>query len=186
LAKKRRSVPRSPGKRQTSKRSSPTERQLALKRLNSPVVVPPLPAGGYRERADAAVLAWIDDIFRYYGIDPTSPDRWEQAFWFLAPRAFPNFRLVGSVRTGRAKETAKRAALLVEFEGQARKRGSKYKNFLTDYPATCRAAGVKTANGLKAAINKAKRERKIEREGFELYLRDCAARALGIPSLISY
>src|SRR5215469_3839574 len=57
-----------------------------------PAVVPPLPAGDYRERADAAVLAWIDDIFSYYGIDPASPDRWEQAFWFLAPRAFPNFR----------------------------------------------------------------------------------------------
>jgi hypothetical protein len=132
------------------------------------------------------VLAWIDDIFSYYGIDPASPDRWEQAFWFLAPRAFPNFRLVGSVRMGRTKETARRAELLIAFEGSRRKRGSKYKSFLADYPATCRDAGVKTINGLKAAIIKAKRERKSEREGLELYLRDCAARALGIPSAISF
>jgi hypothetical protein len=126
------------------------------------------------------VLAWIDDIFRFHGIDPASPDRWEQVFWFLALRAYPNFRLIGFAQIGRAKATAKRADLLIAFEGARRKRGSKYKHFLADYPATCRAAGVKTIPGLKAAITKARRERKSEREGLELYLRDCAARALGI------
>jgi hypothetical protein len=199
LAKKRKKARRSPNRRRTSKRSSPATpasplqqwinspaKRALWKRINSAAVVPPLPAGGYRERADAAVLAWIDDIFRYYDIDPASPERWEQGFWFLAARAFPNFRLVGSVKTGRTKETARRAELLIAFEGSRRQRGSKYKNFLADYPATCRDAGAKTINGLKAAILKAKRERRIEREGLELYLRDCAARALGIPSPISF
>ena len=102
-----------------------------------------------------SVLAWIDDIFRYYDIDPTTPDRWEQGFWFLAARAFPNFRLVNSSRIGRTKATAKRADLLIEFEGSRRKRGSKYKHFLADHAAVCCAAGVKTINGLKAAILKA-------------------------------
>ena len=159
------------------------KRQLALlKRIISPVIVP---ANDHR-RADAVLQAWANNIFRYYDIDPASPERWEQGFWFLAARAFPNFRLVGSVKTGRTKETARRAELLIAFEGSRRQRGSKYKNFLADYPATCRDAGAKTINGLKAAILKAKRERRIEREGLELYLRDCAARALGIPSPISF
>jgi len=53
------------------------------------------------------VLSWIDDIFRYYDIDPSSPGRWEQAFWYLAPKAFPNFRLVNSIGTGAPKKTVK-------------------------------------------------------------------------------
>jgi hypothetical protein len=155
-----------------------TPGELLWRRISRPAVVPRLPVFDYRERADAAVLAWIDNIFRYYDIDPKSPNRWEQVFWFLAPRAFPNFRLVDSARLGRTKATARRAELLIAFEGQARKRGSKYKNFLADYPATCRAAGVKTVYGLKDAILEAKRERKIEREGLDLLLRDAAMRVL--------
>src|SRR5262249_15732740 len=88
---------------------------------------------------------------------------------------------------GRPKATAQRAELLIEFEGyQTRKRGSKYKHFLADHAAACRAAGVKTINGVKAAILKAQRERQDERHGLELLLRHATAPALGInihPSL---
>jgi hypothetical protein len=95
--------------------------------------------------------------------------------------AFPHFRVVPSAGTGRPKKTAQRAELLIEFEGyRTRKRGSKYKHFRADHPAGCQAAGVKTVKGLKEAILKAKRERRIERQGLELLLRDAAARALGI------
>jgi hypothetical protein len=141
------------------------------RRINSPAIVPSEPAYDYQERADAAVLAWINDIFRYYDIDPTSPDRWEQVFWFLAPRAYPNFRVVDSAaEVGRRKATAKRAKLLREFEGyQTRKRrpGSKYKHFLDAHAPVCGAAGIKTVNGLKDAILEAKRERKIKRQRSE-------------------
>jgi hypothetical protein len=142
------------------------KRQIALlKRINSPVIVP----AGDARRAEDAVLAWINDIFRYYDIDPTSPDRWERVFGFLAVRAFPDFRLIQSAPVGRPKATAKKAELLIEFEGyQPRKRGSKYKHFLADRAAACGAAGVKTIPGLKTAIRNAKRDRKIERETLEL------------------
>ena len=164
------------------------KRQLALrgnrvlwKRINSPAVVPCLPANDYRERADAAVRAWIDDIVRYYDIDPSSPCRWEQAFWFLAARAFPNFRLINSTRTGRPKATAQRAELLSKFEGyRTPQRGSKYKHFLADQGAACREVGISRPDALKQAIMKARREREIERRAHELLLHDAAARALGI------
>jgi hypothetical protein len=156
------------------------KRQLALwKRIISPVIVP----ANDDRRADAVVQAWINNIFRYYDIDPTSPDRWERVFWFLAPRAFPDFRLIKSAPVGRQKATAKKAELLIEFEGyQARKRGSKYKHFLADHAAACGAAGVKTINGLKAAILKAKRERKIENQSpLELLLARMSLRGLSDP-----
>jgi hypothetical protein len=142
------------------------KRQIALlKRINSPVIVP----ANDIQRADAIVQARINNIFRYYNIGPTSPDRWEQVFWHLALRAFPDFRLVQSAEPGRPKATAKRAELLFKFEDyQTPKRGSKYKHFLVDHPAACGAAGVKTIPGLKAAIIKAKRECKIERQTLEL------------------
>ena len=157
------------------------KRQLALfKRIISPVIVP----AGDTRRAEAAVLAWINNIFRYLDIDPSSPGRWEQAFWYLAPRAFPDFRLIQSAPVGRQKATAKKVELLSEFEGyRTRKRGSKYKHFLADHAAACGAAGVRTINGLKAAILKAKRERKIEnqRRPLELFLARMSLRGLSDP-----
>jgi hypothetical protein len=125
------------------------------------------------------VLAWINNIFRYLDIDPSSPGRWEQAFWYLAQRAFPDFRLIQSAPVGRRKATAKKAELLIEFEGyQPRKRGSKYKLFLADHAAACGAAGVKTIPGLKAAILKAK-QRKIENQSpLELFLARMSLRGL--------
>jgi len=142
------------------------KRQIALlKRINGPVIVP----ANDTRRTDAVVAAWINNIFRYYDIDPTSPDRWERVFGFLAVRAFPDFRLIQSAPVGRQKATAKKVELLSKFEGyEPRKPGSKYKHFRADHAAACGAAGVQTINGLKAAIIKAKRERKIERETLEL------------------
>src|SRR5262249_28532830 len=104
------------------------KRQITLlKRINSSVIVP----ANDTRRADAVVAAWINDIFRYYDIDPTSPERWERVFGFLAVRAFPDFRLIQSAPVGLQKATAKKAELLSKFEGyQTRKRGSKYKHFL--------------------------------------------------------
>jgi hypothetical protein len=133
-------------------------RKLALwRRINSPVVIPV----GDTERADAAVRAWIDDIFAYFDIDRAASDRWEQVFWPLAVKAFPNFRLVAATG-GAPKKIAQRAELLSEFAGyRTRERGSKYKRFLGDHRAACAAAGVKTENGLKAAILKAQREHKL-------------------------
>jgi hypothetical protein len=137
------------------------KRQIALlKRINSPVIVP----ANDTRRADAAVRAWINNVFRYYNIGQTSPDRWKRVFWFLALRAFPDFRLIQSAPVGRQKATAQRAELLIEFERyRTRERGSKYKQFLADHAVACAAAGIKTINGLKAAMIKARRERKIER-----------------------
>ena len=194
LAKKRKSARRSPNRRRTTERSSPASHpeRVLWRRINSRAIVPSEPAYDYQERADAAVLAWINDIFRYYEIDPASPDRWEQAFWFLAVRAFPNFRLVNSSEVGRQKETARRVKLLREFEGyQTRKRkpGSKYKRFLAVHGAACRAMGIKTIDGLKAAILKAKRERKVKRQRAEerlshrLYLRQMVTQALGMSRI---
>ena len=145
-------------------------RKLALwRRINSPVAIRVRDT----KRADAAVRAWWENIFCYYDIDPASPDRWERVSWYLAVKAFPEFRLIQSAPVGRQKATPKRAKLLSKFEDyqapkRGPKRGSKSKHFLTEHRAACAAAGVKTENGLKAAIAKAKRERKIEREGVEL------------------
>jgi hypothetical protein len=155
------------------------KRQLALlKRIISPVIVP---ANDHR-RADAVLQAWANNIFRYLDIDPSSPGRWEQAFWYLASRAFPDFRLIKSAPVGRQKATAQRVELLTEFEGyQTRKRGSKYKHFLTDHAAVCGAAGVKTIPGLKSAILKARRERKIDQSPLELFLARMSLRGLSDP-----
>ena len=155
------------------------KRQLALlKRIISPVIVP---ANDHR-RADAVLQAWANNIFRYYDIDPMSPDRWERVFWFLASRAFPDFRLIQSAPVGRQKATAKKAELLSEFEGyRTRKRGSKYKHFLADHAAVCGGAGVKTIPGLKSAILKARRERKIDQSPLELFLARMSLRGLSDP-----
>jgi hypothetical protein len=149
-------------KRQLSVR----DRLALLRRINSPVIVP----ANDPRRAGAAMRAWINNIFRYLDIDPSSPGRWERAFYYLAQRAYPDFRLIQSAPVGRQKATAKKAKLLTEFEGyQTRKRGSKYKHFLTDHAAVCGAAGIKTIPGLRAAIGKAKREREVERETLEFH-----------------
>ena len=157
------------------------KRQLALlKRIISPVIVP---ANDHR-RADAVLQAWANNIFRYYDIDPMSPDRWERVFWFLASRAFPDFRLIQSAPVGRQKATAKKVELLSEFERyRTRERGSKYKQFLADHAKACGDAGVKTENGLKAAIIKVRRERKIEnqRRPLELFLARMSLRGLSDP-----
>ena len=74
--------------------------------------------------------------------------------------------------------------LLIEFERyRTRERGSKYKQFLADHAAACGAAGVKTINGLKAAIIKARRERKTEnqRRPLELFLARMSLRGLSDP-----
>jgi len=156
------------------------KRQLALfKRIISPVIVP----AGDTRRAEAAVLAWINNIFRYLDIDPSSPGRWERAFWYLAPRAFPDFYLIQSAPVGRQKATAKKVELLIEFERyRTRERGSKYKQFLADHAKACGDAGVKTENGLKAAIIKVRRERKIENQSpLELLLARMSLRGLSDP-----
>jgi hypothetical protein len=158
------------------------DKQALWARINSPAVVSVFPADEYQGRADKAVQAWIDDILCYYDIDPASPDRWEQAFWYLAVEAFPNFRLVGSGGAGGApNKIVKRAELLQKFDAyQAPMRGSKYKQFLADHATDCDAGGIKTVKGLQGAILQARDERESERRGLELYLRDAAARALGL------
>jgi hypothetical protein len=142
-----------------------------LRRINSPVIVPATDT----RRADAATRAWINDIFRYLDIDRSWPSRWERAFLYLAARAFPDFCLIQSAPVGRRKTTATKQKLLSKFEAyRTRKRGSKYKHFLADHAAVCSKAGVRTIKGLKEAILKAKRERKIDQSPLDLFLAQMA------------
>ena len=164
------------------------QRELAIrgkrvlrKRINSPAIVPCLPIEDYNARRDAAVVAWINDIFAFYEIDPSSPDRWEQAFWYLAAKAFPNFRLLNMPDKGRPKATMQKVELLEKFNRyRPRRKGSKYKNFIADHATDCAACHIRTPGALKVALVKARREREAQQRGTELLLREAAARALGI------
>jgi hypothetical protein len=144
-------------------------------------VVPAFPASDLKERMNAAVETWIADIFNLYDVDPDPriAARWEHLAWCLACDKFPNFRIVGLPNVGRPGTAARNMRLFDKFQSYENPRkGPKYKNFMRDHPADCRA--FKTAETFKGAMLRARKQHDLDRSSTEKYLRHATMKALGI------
>jgi hypothetical protein len=156
-------------------------RRTLRQRLNRPVVVNPFPATDLSERRNAAIAAWVAQIFELYGIDPASPERWERGFWHLASDLFPNFATIGKSSVGNPGTKDKVRELFYKFQAyRPDKQGSKYKCFLADHRAACRACNIKTADTLKGAMLRMRHERDRDRRNTELLTRIESMKALGL------
>jgi hypothetical protein len=161
-------------------------KRVLWKRINRPKIVPCLPVDTYTQRADAAVVAWLNDIFAYFEIDPNSPNRYELAFWPVAVKAFPNFRLLSTPNIGNPGTEAQVDKLLDKFDAYEKTRkGSRYKNFLADHAADCAACKITTDAALKGALLRARLVRKASRDGERLLVNEAMMKAYGIKQAIT-
>ncbi len=151
------------------------------KHLNRSVIVNPFPIRDYSERRDAAIAAWFGDIFELYDINPISSTRWEQVAWFLASDLFPKFATISKSNMGNPGTKAEVMELFHKFQSyKPRKKGSKYKLFLRDHAAECRACKLKSDRALKVAMARARKQHSLDRNNEDLLVRFEAMRALGL------
>ena len=167
------------------RRAKARRKKAQRRELDQPVFVAYLPTEDLAERKDAATLAWFDKVFAFYNIDQGARSRWEQLAWRLTLEMFPNFRITtAQLKAGNPGSREKVIRLFEAFENYQvpRGAGSRYKKFLRDHLAACAACKIKTAESLRLAMGRARRQAALDRANMELLVRHAAMKAYGIGS----
>jgi hypothetical protein len=167
------------------RRAKARRKKAARRELDRPVFVPYLPTENHVARKEAAELAWFVRVFELYNIDPAAPSCWRQLAWRLTRELFPNFELTSNQpKVGNPGTREKVMQLFQTFERYQvpRGAGSKYKKFWREHRAACVACKIKTAESLRLAMGRARRQAEHDRANVELLVRHAAMKAYGIGS----